>query len=109
MSSNDAVVFFIVHGAIQNVGYRSFVASIAKKYSLSGMVRNVYDGSVEILAVGNKKSIESFSKEINVQTKFGIAVFAIESHYEKDWIKKMLYPFMIEDFKRFTIEKTKVV
>ena len=105
MNSNDAVAFFIVHGVIQGVGYRYFVVSIAKKYSLSGMVRNVHDGSVEILAVGSKKSIESFSKEINIQIKYGIAVFNIEPHYKKYWINKRLHPFIIEDFKSFTIEK----
>ncbi|MCL4380878.1 MAG: acylphosphatase [Candidatus Marsarchaeota archaeon] len=108
MNSSDAVAFFVVHGAIQGVGYRSFVASIAEKYSLSGMARNVYDGSVEVLAIGSRKSIEAFLNRINIQTKHGIAVFNIELHYDKHWIEKRIYPFILGDFKGFTIEKTKL-
>ena len=41
-------VRIIVHGIVQGVGYRSFVRRVARIHGITGSVRNVSDGSVEI-------------------------------------------------------------
>jgi acylphosphatase len=77
-------VFFRVHGTVQGVGYRAFVRFVAKKYSVKGMVRNVHDGTVEILAIGDAESLASFEKDIEVYDKYGPQVFHVEKAVEGD-------------------------
>jgi hydrogenase maturation protein HypF len=48
-----------VEGLVQGVGFRPFVYRLAKKYQVNGCVQNLTDG-VEILAEGEKKSLEQF-------------------------------------------------
>jgi acylphosphatase len=43
----------IVEGHVQGVGFRYFVKETADSFSLTGWVRNRYDGSVEFTAEGN--------------------------------------------------------
>ena len=44
----------IVKGRVQGVFFRVSTKEIADKLSISGFVRNLSDGSVEIIAEGNK-------------------------------------------------------
>ncbi len=58
----------LVYGRIHGVGYRKFVKSVADKYGINGYVRNVYDGSVEILAQNASHFIlNRFIDEIKVR------------------------------------------
>jgi acylphosphatase len=50
----------LVHGKVQNVGFRSYVKNLADKLSLNGWVRNNPDGSVEILVEGTERLLEEF-------------------------------------------------
>lgn len=43
-----------VYGVVQGVGYRYFVYRIATSLGLSGYVKNLPDGSVEVVAQGDK-------------------------------------------------------
>jgi acylphosphatase len=77
-------VFLVIHGAVQGVGYRYFVKTRANKYAINGFVRNVEDGSVEVLAESeDENAMQKFIKEINVDTKNGPQVFKIEMNEEK--------------------------
>ena len=38
----------IAHGRVQGVGLRFTVTGFAKKYNVTGWVRNLYDGTVEM-------------------------------------------------------------
>ncbi len=49
----------IVHGLVQGVFYRAFTKKNAEELGLKGFVRNMPDGSVEIIAEGEEKSINS--------------------------------------------------
>ncbi len=51
-------------GRVQGVGFRYTCASIAKRYPVSGYVKNLRDGSVELLVSGNPKTIADFLAEI---------------------------------------------
>lgn len=47
-----------VEGRVQGVGYRAFVEQYAYSLGLTGWVRNRWDGSVEILAEGERQDLE---------------------------------------------------
>jgi acylphosphatase len=51
-----------VTGRVQGVYYRSTAREVAIELGLTGWVRNVPDGSVEIVAEGEKEKIEEFIK-----------------------------------------------
>ena len=56
-----------VEGMIQGSGYRALVKSYANRGGISGLVRNLNDGRVEVFCEGTKDSIEQLIKEINVK------------------------------------------
>ena len=51
---------FTVSGKVQGVGFRAWAAGQAQALGLSGWVRNLRDGQVEILAQGKDEQLEEF-------------------------------------------------
>ena len=51
-------------GTVQGVGFRFTTRELASELSLSGWVKNLSDGRVEILAEGNQKDIEELMNQI---------------------------------------------
>ena len=51
----------IVAGRVQGVGFRYFVARSARGLGLSGYVRNLPDGTVEVAASGNRASLDALA------------------------------------------------
>lgn len=49
-----------IYGRVQGVGYRYFIKNVALKLNILGYVKNLPDGSVEILAKGNEKALNTF-------------------------------------------------
>jgi acylphosphatase len=54
----------IVSGKVQGVGFRFFAQRKAVQYGINGWVRNLDDGSVEIRAMGDKKQMDSFMRDL---------------------------------------------
>jgi acylphosphatase len=52
------VLYAVVHGRVQGVGFRWFVRERARALGLKGWVRNRDDGSVEVLAVGQESALD---------------------------------------------------
>ena len=50
-----------VDGHVQGVGFRYFVMAAAKELKLTGWVRNRFDGSVEVIAEGPRKELETMT------------------------------------------------
>lgn len=94
-------VFLIVHGFVQGVGYRHFVRRIADKHGIRGMVKNVDDGSVQVLAEGDEESLGRFQDEIDVSMKNGPSVHHIERYAETD----AAFPKNPKGYKEFVIER----
>ncbi len=55
-------VFF--SGRVQGVGFRYTVKAQAAGYELTGIVRNLADGRVELIAEGIKSELEAFQQAI---------------------------------------------
>jgi acylphosphatase len=55
------VARMIVEGRVQGVGFRAFVTREARRLPLAGFVRNLADGSVEIVAAGPSEAIEALA------------------------------------------------
>jgi acylphosphatase len=53
-----------VEGRVQGVGFRYFVLEVANALNLSGWVRNRWDGSVEVLAEGERQALEKLLKAL---------------------------------------------
>jgi acylphosphatase len=47
-------------GRVQGVGYRYYVADYAQQTEVTGFVRNMPDGSVQVIAEGSEGSLQQF-------------------------------------------------
>jgi len=56
----------IAIGLVQGVGFRWFVQREATKLNLTGYVKNVYNGDVEIVAEGERGLIEELIKIMKI-------------------------------------------
>lgn len=70
-------VFITVFGIVQGVGYRPFVAGLAKQAGVSGLVRNC-GGIVEINASGDKDSVENFINQLHENVPDGASILQID-------------------------------
>ena len=55
----------IVSGIVQIVMYRSFAERKALALGLKGTVRNLSDGTVEVVAQGSKEKLEKFIENLH--------------------------------------------
>lgn len=51
-------------GHVQGVGFRYTVKQVATGYEITGAVRNMPDGSVELIAEGAREELEAFREGI---------------------------------------------
>jgi acylphosphatase len=61
LSARKLARLYRVRGRVQGVGFRYFVEHAASALGLSGYVRNVDDGSVEVYAAGNEKQLSELA------------------------------------------------
>jgi acylphosphatase len=61
-SSNSVIasIQVLYQGNVQGVGFRYSVRQIAKGFDVTGFVRNLRDGRVELLAVGEAVEVRAF-------------------------------------------------
>jgi acylphosphatase len=60
-----------VSGRVQGVGFRYFTEREASRLGLTGWVRNLPDGSVEIVAEGPRESLEALIGIVRVGPRGG--------------------------------------
>lgn len=66
MAGNEAVAArrYFVSGSVQGVGFRYFTQRAAARLGLSGFVRNLRDGRVEVLAIGPAEQLAALKSEL---------------------------------------------
>ena len=62
MSRSRLHIFY--SGRVQGVGFRYTVKMLAHGFEVTGIVRNLSDGRVELVAEGIKAELEAFRREI---------------------------------------------
>jgi acylphosphatase len=60
-----SAVRFVAHGLVQGVGYRWFVWREAERLGLRGVVRNLPDGSVEVIAEGVTEALDRLERALS--------------------------------------------
>ena len=71
----------VVHGLVQGVGFRYYVLARARLLGLGGHVRNQPDGSVEIVAEGERGSLEHFLEAVE-RGPIGATV----TYVDREWL-----------------------
>jgi tRNA pseudouridine55 synthase len=64
MENNFLEFYAKVYGRVQGVGYRYFVKEKAQNLDLFGYVKNLEDGSVEVLAQGREENLQKLIEEL---------------------------------------------
>ena len=70
----------IVSGKVQEVGYRARVVDIANAFGLKGMIENLKDGRVKIIAEGEDEKLKWFEFAVDIKNTL-ISVSAIIKTY----------------------------
>jgi tRNA pseudouridine55 synthase len=64
MENNFLEFYAKVYGSVQGVGYRYFVKEKAQSLDLLGYVKNLEDGTVEVLAQGREENLQKLIEEL---------------------------------------------
>lgn len=59
-----------VTGRVQGVGFRYYAMNLAMEYHLTGWVRNLYNGAVEMEVQGRPEAVELFIQNLAVGTNW---------------------------------------
>lgn len=54
-------------GRVQGVGFRFTARAVAERYAVQGYVKNITNGSVELLAEGEAAQVEAFLAEVETR------------------------------------------
>ncbi|MEO8664614.1 MAG: acylphosphatase [Ignavibacteria bacterium] len=84
----------IVKGFVQGVGYRYYCYRKAIEFGLTGYVKNLINGNVELVAEGEKSMVKDFVRELKIGP----------SHAKVNTISVEEFPFTNE-FEKFEILK----
>jgi len=55
-----------IHGEVQGVSFRYYTQRKASELELGGLVRNHWDGSVEVVAEGKRKAVEQLLSWLHI-------------------------------------------
>ncbi len=61
---NQAAKHITFTGRVQGVGFRFTALDMARRYNLTGWVRNLPEGTVEMLAQGTSDDIDNYLRDI---------------------------------------------
>jgi acylphosphatase len=60
----DHAMRALVRGRVQGVGFRAFAQHEAERLGLRGYARNLYDGRVEVVAVGPQDNLDRLAARL---------------------------------------------
>ncbi len=58
-----------IQGRVQGVGFRFFVLKVSKNYNITGYVKNLDNGNVEIVCEADEKEFEKFKIGLLLNSK----------------------------------------
>jgi acylphosphatase len=61
---------YFVSGIVQGVGFRFFVQREAEKLRIGGYARNLFDGRVEVLAIGSPAQLDKLKSALERGPRF---------------------------------------
>jgi len=64
VSETRSAMRYFVSGTVQGVGYRFFAQRAAERLRLSGFVRNLQDGRVEVFAMGTTRQHNELRRQL---------------------------------------------
>ncbi|WP_296028007.1 acylphosphatase [uncultured Aggregatibacter sp.] len=73
---------FRIYGHVQGVGFRYFTWKQALKIGVTGFVRNLADGSVEVVAVGSESQIDT----LNAWLQHGPCTAIVDDVFVEDYL-----------------------
>ncbi len=76
-------LYVVFIGNVQDVFFRQHVKEFAEELKITGYVKNLKDGSVEVLAIGEKEILEKFIKAIEKKPGHG-SIDSIEENFTKN-------------------------
>ncbi|HOI59451.1 MULTISPECIES: acylphosphatase [unclassified Methanoculleus] len=91
-------------GRVQRVGYREYVYNETFERNISGYVKNLDTGEVEIVAEGNEKDLRDFINEINIIRR-PIAVRSFTVRWEEATGKYADFEILRGDIQEETFER----
>ena len=68
-----------ITGRVQGVGFRWTTKDLARGFDVCGSVRNLPDGSVEILIMGEEDEVDAFLKELSEESPLAHHIKTLES------------------------------
>lgn len=75
MMENRTVIY---SGRVQGVGFRFTVSNIAERFSVTGYVRNMVNGTVELVCEGAASELDAFLDTIQRERAQYIREFTVE-------------------------------
>ncbi|MBX7057073.1 MAG: acylphosphatase [Leptospirales bacterium] len=79
---------YLVRGRVQGVGYRQYCMNLASRLALSGFVRNLADGSVELVCADNGRL-----EQVEAALKKGPPLARVSEVERVDWKGETPSPF----------------
>ena len=75
---------YIVKGIVQGVGFRFFTMRIAERIGVLGYVRNLYDESVEVYAIGTEEQLNNLKQKLSEGSSYSRVDNVIEEDMPVD-------------------------
>lgn len=85
---------YLVRGRVQGVGFRWFVVQLAERLGLAGLVRNLPDGTVEVLVEGGKEALG----ELEAALGHGPRLARVDGVDKSDIPHEMILPKPFADY-----------
>jgi acylphosphatase len=85
---------FFVSGRVQGVGFRFFAERTASRLGVRGYVRNLYDGRVEVYAIGSAEQMDTLRNALQRGPSMA-SVDRVEEQ-DADVLRKYAIEFSIE-------------
>ena len=88
---------FIASGRVQGVGFRDFVCKIGEDCGLAGYVKNLSNGTVEIVAEGTEAQLSDLARRLEgAKMPFGIHVDKLEEKEKTKISARSFASFSVE-------------